>query len=373
MPAGRGGQRARAGMTDTTRVETSETSRVISVADTRKYVQAIFERLSMPSDDARVLADHFVWNERRGTPWLGVRRVPEYVERLGAGATAARPELTTVADRGAFQVLDGGNGWGHVVSARAMNIAVGRARDFGLAGVSVRNTTSAGAIGYYALLAAEQQMIGLAINNSQPIQAAWGGSVNLVGAEAFAVSSPARNHPPLLVDIATSSFSQVGIKSRRDRGEPLPEGAALGVDGRPTVDPGEALRGVILPMAGHRGYALAVLWEVMTGVLAGGERFGPDVGRFDDYSGPQGMSMFLLAVDPTVSMPYDEFTERVDQFIDQMHDSPTAPGVDRVLVPGERAHHAAAARDETGLSIPTDVFETLRRIGSELGVPPPPP
>jgi LDH2 family malate/lactate/ureidoglycolate dehydrogenase len=360
-------------MTDATRVDAADTSRVISVADTRTYLQAIFERLSMPSDDARVLADHFVWNERRGQQWLGVRRVPEYVSRLQAGATAAKPDLKVVADRGAFQVLDGGNGWGHVIGARAMNIAVSRAGEFGLAGVSVHNTTSAGAIGYYALLAAEQRMIGLAINNSQPIQAAWGGSVNLVGAEAFAVSSPARHHPPLLVDIATSSFSQVGIKGRRERGEQLPEGAALGVDGRPTVDPGEALRGVILPMAGHRGYALAVLWEVMTGVLAGGERFGADVGRFDDYSGPQGMSMFLLAVDPTVSMQYDEFTARVDALIDQMHGSPTVPGVDRVLVPGERAHHAAAASDETGLSLSADVFETLRRIGSELGVPPPPP
>jgi LDH2 family malate/lactate/ureidoglycolate dehydrogenase len=360
-------------MTGTSQTKTTDATRVIPVAEARAFGQAIFERLDMPADDARVLADHFVWNDRRGQPWLGVRRIPEYVTRLQAGATAARPKLTTVADRGAFLVLDGGNGWGHVIGARAMNVAVTRAREFGLAGVSVRNTTSAGAIGYYALQAAEQRMIGLAINNSQPIQAAWGGSASLLGTEAFAVSCPAGHHPPLLLDMATSALSLVGVKKHRDRGESLPAGAALTADGRPTVDPEEALRGLILPMAGHRGYALAVLWETLTGVLAGGDRFGTDVGLFDDYSGPQGVSLFLLAIDPTVSMPYEEFTARTDTLIDQMHDSPTVPGVDRVLVPGERSHNDAVAADREGLSLPAEVFETLERLGSELGVPPPPP
>jgi LDH2 family malate/lactate/ureidoglycolate dehydrogenase len=281
--------------------------------------------------------------------------------------------VTVVGDRGAFQVLDGGDGWGHVIGPRAMNIAVGRARDFGVAGVSVRNTTSAGAIGYYALLAAEQGMIGLAINNSQPIQAAWGGSVSLLGAQAFAVSCPAGRHAPLLLDTATSSFSQVGIKKLRDRGESLPAGAALTADGRPTTDPEEALRGVILPMAGHRGFGLAVLFETLAGALSGGRRFGADVGRFHDCTEPQGMSLFLLAIDPTVSMAYDDFTARVDTLIDQMHSSPTVPSVDRVLVPGERSHNTAVAADRDGLSLPAEVFETLERLGSELGVPPPPP
>jgi len=358
-------------MTGAPGVSTSDATRVIPVAEARAFAQAIFERLDMPPDDARVLADHFVWNDRRGQPWLGVRRIPEYVARLQAGATAAKPELTTVADRGAFLVLDGGNGWGHVIGARAMNIAVTRAREFGLAGVSVRNTTSAGAIGYYALQAAEQRMIGLAINNSQPIQAAWGGSVSRLGTQAFAVSCPAGHHPPLLLDMASSALSLVGVKKHRDRGESLPAGAALTADGRPTVDPEEALRGLILPMAGHRGYGLAVLWETLTGVLAGGERFGSDVGLFDDYSGPQGVSLFVLAIDPTVSMPYDEFTARADALIDQMHDSPTVPGVDRVLVPGEQSHRAAEAHDSAGLSLPADVVESLERVGSELGIPPP--
>jgi LDH2 family malate/lactate/ureidoglycolate dehydrogenase len=360
-------------MTGASQTSTTNATHVVPVGETRAYIQRIFEQHSMPPDDARLLADHFVWAERRGQRWLGVRRVPEYIDRLVSGATAAQPEVKVVSDRGAFQVLDGGDGWGHVVGARAMNIAVARARDFGIAGVSVRNTTSAGAVGYYALLAAEQGMIGLAINNSQPIQAAWGGSESLVGAEAFAVSCPAGRHAPLLVDMATSSFSQVGIKKLRDRGEPLPAGAALTADGQPTMDPEEALRGVILPMAGHRGYGLAVLFETLTGVLAGGTRFGADVGRFHDCAEAQGMSLFMLAVDPTVSMPYEEFTARVDTLIDQMHASPTVPSVDRVLVPGERSHNTAVAADRDGLSLPAEVFETLERLGSELGVPPPPP
>jgi LDH2 family malate/lactate/ureidoglycolate dehydrogenase len=352
---------------------TADATRVIFVDDLRAYVQAIFERHSMRPDDARVLADHFVWADRRGQPWLGVRRVPEYVARLVGGATAAHPEMSTVADRGAFLVVDAGQAWGHVVGARAMNIAVGRAREFGLAGVSVRNTTSAGAIGYYALLAAEQRMIGLAFNNSQPIQAAWGGSANILGAGAFAVACPAGRHPPLLLDMATSAFSHVGIKKLRDRGEPLPDGAALTVDGQPTIDPEEALRGVILPMAGHRGFALALLWETLTGVLSGTTNFGTNVGKFDDCKNPQGVSLFTLAIDPSVSMPYSDFTARVDALIDQMHDSPTVPSVDRVLVPGERSHSSAVAADRDGLALPVEVFEMLERLGSELGVPPPPP
>jgi LDH2 family malate/lactate/ureidoglycolate dehydrogenase len=152
------------------------------------------------------------------------------------------------------------------------------------------------------------------------------------------------------------------------RGEQLPADVALGPDGRPALDAPTAFAGMLQPMAGHRGYGLALMWEVLTGVLAGGPRFAGENAMPADFGNPTGGSMFLLALDPRAAMPYETFTARVDEMIDRMHASPAQDGFDRVRVPGERSASIARERATAGVPIPNEVVATLNDLGAEHGI-----
>src|SRR5262249_45955011 len=155
-----------------------------------------------------------------------------------------------------------------------------------------RDSRTANVMGYYPTLAIAAGMVGLAITNSEPLQAPWGGTTKVLGNQAFALGAPASRHHPLLYDGAATATSRARINDLARRGRPLPDGAALDVEGRPTTDPAAALEGMLLPSGGHKGYALSVFWEVLTASLAGGAR-GRD---------PHDTSLFLLAIDPAASV-----------------------------------------------------------------------
>jgi LDH2 family malate/lactate/ureidoglycolate dehydrogenase len=355
---------------DVASVEVEESrGKVVEPQRLRGFARDVLERTGVESEDARLMADYFVWAELHGLPFVGIRRLPEFVGRIREGGTrtGSDQEPTVVQERGAFAVVDAGHTFAQVSGVKAMRLAMSKARSTGVGVVAVRNTTSAGALGYLAMLAAENGMVGMAINNTAPVVSAWGGASGVMGAQPFAVASPAGEHPPLLLDMTNTVMSMVRMYESQARREPIPEGVALAADGQPTTDPAAAIAGTLLP-SGHRGYGLAVMWEVLTGVLAGSDMFGADVGMPGQLDRPMGVSLFLMAIDPTAAMPQQTFTTRVDELIDHLHDSPTAAGVDAIRVPGERSQATARTRREGGIPIPDDVVRSLEKLGSEVGV-----
>jgi LDH2 family malate/lactate/ureidoglycolate dehydrogenase len=337
----------------------------------RAFTRDVFCAVGMPTDDAHTLADHLVWAELRGKSWLGMRKVPRYVAQVRAGRTSPGAAPDIVHDRGAFVVIDAKDTFGQVVGVRAMDMATAKARSFGVGVAVVRNTTSAGALGYYADRAAAARMIGLAVNNGSALQPAWGGVQKVIGNQAFALGCPAGRYDPLLLDMATSAMSWVGIHEYEMRGEPLPEGVALSADGQPTVDPATALAGMLLPMGGHRGFGLSVLWEVLTGALSGGLRFA-DLAALDETVQPSGTSILCLAIDPEFAMPYHEFVSRVDEVIETIRSSRRGPGVDRIVMPGERGYAATAEHARDGIRLSAEVAASLIKMCTELSLPWPP-
>jgi LDH2 family malate/lactate/ureidoglycolate dehydrogenase len=335
----------------------------------RQFCQAVFEKLGLSSEDAALIAEYFVWTELRGLPFVGARRIPEFAARLREGGSRLPTNggATIVHERDAFALVDAHHSFAQVSCLRAMDMAIEKAESAGVGVIVVRDTTSAGNLGYYAMHAAERGMIGMAINNTAPVMAAWGGAGGVMGAQPFAVATPAGRHDPLLLDMTNSVMSMVRMHEYQARGESLPDGAALSADGAPTNDPAAAIAGTLLPF-GHRAYGLAVMWEVITGVLAGGPRFGGNVGLPSHHRDPMGVTIFLQAIDPTSSIGYESFTARVDELIDHLHASPTAHGVDRVRVPGERSAALARTRSAQGIPMPADVVRALTELGSELGV-----
>jgi LDH2 family malate/lactate/ureidoglycolate dehydrogenase len=344
-------------------------TQVITADRLGRFARLIFEKLGMAAADARLLAEHLIWADLRGISWLGVKKIPQYVERLRAGGTSARAEPVITSESATLVAFAGGDAFGQVVGVHAMRAAIERARSAGIGAAVVRDTTSAGALGYFAMLAARERMIGLAINNAPPLMPAPGGTEKILGNQAFAIAAPAARHDPLLLDMATSAITLARIHEYEHRGEPLPEGVALDARGEPTTDPAAALAGILLPTGEHRGFGLALMWEVLTGVLAGGARFSRDVTMPDRHDRPQAVSMFLLAIDPESVMPYADFVARVDEMIDRIHATRPAAGHDRVTVPGERGHRMAADRRRHGIPVPDDLAAALAGLGRELGVP----
>jgi LDH2 family malate/lactate/ureidoglycolate dehydrogenase len=342
--------------------QTDVEARRIDPAKLRDFAVAVLSRAGMPGEDAGLCADAMVWSDLRGRPAHGVAgRLPQVLTRLREGVNPA-PEWRVVGRSTGVAVLDADGGWGQVAGTRAMALAVTKAAETGIGATVVRNADIAAALGRYPDLAVDQRMIGLAVNNTWPIMPPWGSRTGLLGNQAFAIGAPAGRHPPILFDSALSAMSRRQVEAVRDRGENLPPGVALNSAGEPTVDPIEALAGVLLPTGGHRGGGLALMWEVLTGVLAGG-RTAPDVGGT-----PLGISMFCLAIDPASIMRYDDFTARIDRLIDAIQASRPAAGFDEVRVPGAPGYELARAYARDGIPMDPEQTSVLRDIGLEHGV-----
>lgn len=323
----------------------------------------------MSDDDAIATADAMIWAELRDLPMHGVSgKLAQCVRRIRAGVTAARADLVPVRETPAMVVFDARSAWGQVAGTRAMNAAIAKARTQGLGLAVVRDSSSAAAMGYYTSLAIRERMIGIAITNGPPLMPPPGGTTRVVGNQGFAIGAPAKRHAPLIFDSALSLVSTGEIHTAHERGETLPPGLMLDDRGRPTIDPEAALAGLYVPIGGHRGFGLALMWEVLTGVLSGGELFGPRVGAPDVYDRRQGVSHTFVAIDPTVAMPYETFAERVDRLIDDVHASPPAEGVATIFVPGERGQRISEQRARDGVPITAKRLATLRTLADEVGV-----
>jgi LDH2 family malate/lactate/ureidoglycolate dehydrogenase len=295
-------------------------------------------------------------------------KIEQCVRRIRAGVTDPRARVETVTERGSFALLDAHDAWGPVAATRGMRRAIALAKEHGVGLAVVRNSSTGCSMGGYAMQAVAERLIGWVMNDSQPLQPAWGGRTRTLGNQAFAIGVPAARHAPLLFDTATTGITLNGIEGYRDRGLPLPPGLALDANGEPTIDPEAALAGILLPIGGHRGSGLALMWEVLTGVLSGGERFAGSVGGLNDLTQPSGVSFFLLAIDPAGAMPYETFTARVDALIDAVHASPPS-GTEPVRAPGERGAAMAAQRERDGIPLPAARAAKLHALADEVGEP----
>jgi LDH2 family malate/lactate/ureidoglycolate dehydrogenase len=340
----------------------------LTVERVRDFTARDLERVGMSNEDALIVGEALAWADRRGLTAQGIAKLPLIVRRIRAGGTNAGAALAVVSDAPSFARVDAGQAWGHVAGVRAMRIAVAKARSTGVGAVTVGNTDSGSAMGYYAESAALAGFIGLAINDGTPLMPPPGGTTRVLGNQAFAIAAPSGGDP-LLFDSALSAVSWTQIDELRDRGEPLREGLALDASGRPTVDHAAALAGMLLPVGGHRGFGLALMWEVLTGLLSGNDRFASKITPLAELERPQSVAQFHLAIDPTLATGLAEFTARVDSLVDRVHASPPAAGVARVFVPGEQGYATVARRDREGITVLPERASELAALGAELGVP----
>lgn len=331
----------------------------------RRFVAQVFEAEGCPRRDSRELAEALTWADVHGISALGAAKVPLYVERLRAGGTNVSPTMR-FGRPGSLSWLDADGGFGQVAGRRAVDSAIRRAVRYGAAAVVVRNSSSAGALGYIADRAARRGMIALVVTNSQPLMAPSPNSAAVVGNQAFAIAVPTRRHSRVVFDTATSAISIARLRALTDLGEPAPPGVGIDASGGLTVDPRRIRSGALLPVAGYRGFGLAVFWELLTGALGGGTSFGSSVEAPERTDRRQGVSLFVMAIDPDSFVGSSAFRDRADHVIDRVvgtNRSSTPP-----RIPGERRQRLAAESRRTGVTLSDEVALEFASLAATHGI-----
>jgi len=310
-----------------------EGARLVRIDDLRRCLAIAFERLQLTPEDAEGLSGLLVDSELRGHPDHGVAALGVLVRFYRDGALNPRPRVRVLHETDGAILFDGDRGCGPGVPTRAMRWCVDHARQRkGMAVAAVRDWQLLVAAPY-ARLAAEAGLIGFACTNFVPLVAPPGGRTAVLGTNPFAYGLPARRHPPVVLDVATTMSSMQRVRVAAQQGTPMPEGIIFDHAGRPITDPAEFLDGGLMaplgyPHAPHKGFGLALLIDALSGVLSGAG-FAQGVA-----SGAPGN--FLWALDVEAFLPRQEFLARMDAQIDQIKQGERLPGVDELLVPGER-------------------------------------
>jgi LDH2 family malate/lactate/ureidoglycolate dehydrogenase len=325
----------------------------------------ILSAQGVPESDAQLVAESLVTADIWGHPSHGMLRLPWYVARLQSGAMRAVSETETISSLAAVSVLDGRDGIGQVVTHRAVTAAGNAANTYGVGVVAVRNSNHFGTAAYWTRILAEWGCVGILTTNGSPAMAPWGGVEKLVGANPWSIAVPGGRHGTVVLDIANVGVARGKVYAARQRGQQLPEGWAIDASGLPTTDPQAALDGLILPMAGHKGYAISFMMDVLSGVLTGSS-FGSDVVGPYVPDRRSGCGHLVIAIDIAAVMPLEQFTERMDQLITTLKSSRTAPGQE-ILVPGEVENRAVATAAGV-VTLPAKTIEELNALAAACGV-----
>jgi LDH2 family malate/lactate/ureidoglycolate dehydrogenase len=329
-----------------------------------EFAAAVYVKAGMPEADARLAADTLVQADLWGHQSHGVMRLSWYVARLRAGVCepVARPKL--VVDAGAVAVMDGQDGMGQVLTARAMEDAIRRAKAHGIGAVGLRNSNHFGTAMYFTLMAARAGCVAFLSTNASPAMAPWGGRKKTVGTNPWSWAAPAGRYAPMVLDIANTGVARGKIYLAKQKGLPIPEGWAINAAGAPTTDPAEAIAGIILPMAQHKGYAIAAMMDMLSGVLTG-SAFGTGVYGPYQTEHRSGAGQFMIALNIEAFQPLQEFEARMEQLIAELKSVPLAQGFEEVVYPGELEARNDARNRAEGLLLPDDTLADLRKLAKE--------
>jgi LDH2 family malate/lactate/ureidoglycolate dehydrogenase len=345
----------------------------------RELATAAFESAGMTTADAALTADTLVAADLRGVMSHGMVRLPVYVRNLRDGSVSPTAQPVVISDSPSTALFDGQNAMGQVVGVRAMDLAIEKARASGVASVGARHSNHFGTCAYYALRAAQQNMIGIATTNGAAAMAPWGAIEPLVGNNPLAIAAPA-GPSPIVLDMAMTVVARGKIRLAQLRGEPLPTGWGFDKLGHPSQDPGEVLNGSLAPVGGYKGYGLAVVVDLLTAVLTGAALSpelenmgftagagGPTLARGPEPPG-QGTGHWFLALDIAAFLPLDEFERRAAGYAALLHAAPRAEGTSAIYLPGEP--ELATERDRLAHGIPYEesVIEELRALAADVGL-----
>jgi LDH2 family malate/lactate/ureidoglycolate dehydrogenase len=321
----------------------------------------------VPEADARFVADTLVQADLWGHQSHGVLRLGWYLERLLNKVMKPVTQAETVVDAGTIAVIDGHDGVGQVLTADATRDAIKRAKAHGIGAVGLRNSNHFGTCMYYTRMAALEGCVMIMTTNGGPAMAPWGGRKKIIGTNPWSVAAPAGRHPPLIMDMANTGVARGKIYLARQKREPIPLGWAINAAGEPTTDPQAAIDGIILPMAEHKGYAIAVIVDVLSGVLTG-SGFLSAVHSPYKTAEKSNCGHLIIALNIEAFQPLAQFNARMEQYVSELKSVPLAKGTNEVFYPGEMEAANDVRNRREGLLLPADTLVSLSKIARETGL-----
>lgn len=335
----------------------------VSIESLRRVVLETLEKSGVNAEDAAVILDTVLFANRRGVATHGVGRLPLYLDKIRAGHLNPRNEMEVLTDSGAIALLDAHNGFGQVAGNLAVETAIRKAKEFGVAAVGVRNSNNFGTAGYFGDKAARNGCAALIFANAAPAIAPTGGTKAIFGTNPLCFAFPGDGaYDPILLDMATTVVARGKIRLAAKNGEKIPMDWAVGPDGQPTDDPAVALMGSLLPIGGYKGYGLSMFVDLFAGLLTGSPFAGgvKNLGKMDADSG-NGHLMILVDVDRFLT------PEQKKERIECLYRSVRACGPEgKIFMPGE-IEYSRIENNGQSVEISEKQFEEVNASAASLG------
>lgn len=329
--------------------------------------RGIFQAIGVRPGGAAWIAELLVRANLRGHDSHGVIRIPQYIASWRQGEADPGAEPVVVQEGPATALVDGMLAFGQIVARRGMEVAMEKATAVGVAAVGVFNSNHIGRLADYAEMALERDMLALLTVNAAGAgqrMAPWGGRAPRLSTNPIAFACPTGSPSPISFDVATTVAAEGKVRVKRNRGEALPAGWVLDAHGNPTTD-AQAIYadppGTILPAGGHKGYCLALMIEILSGILA-------RAGYSTERPGPIQNGIFMVVVDIARFLPARTFRAEADDLIRYLKTSPTVPGVDRILTPGEPEAMTEAERRRSGIFVEDETWRQIETVARDLNV-----
>ena len=340
----------------------------VEASGLRKFAARLLNETGVQKTDAESIAEVLVEADLRGVDSHGVTRLAGYIQLMETERVNPRPDIRCLKDSGTTLLFDGDRGVGIPAARHAMDTVIKRAEEGGMACASLRNISHTGMIGWYTMRAARRGMIGIAMNNGPCMVPPFGGKDPFLATNPISIAAPGSSQPVVL-DMATTVVAAGKIRLAEKRGGTIPDSWALDREGVPTTDPTEAIqRGFFQWTGGYKGFGLALMVEIMTGVLSGG-LFGQDVpGMVEFGRDPLVSHGFYAAIKIDRFMPLSNFHKRVDELVAQAHGSRRSVSENPVLVAGEKESLCRLERLEKGIPLSRNVFTELENLGKSRGI-----
>jgi ureidoglycolate dehydrogenase (NAD+) len=323
----------------------------------KQLMQTKLEKAGLTSDHAQEVANHLTYADLRGVHSHGAVRVEYYSERIAKGGTTIHPDFKFEKTGASTGIFHADNAIGHVASRKALDYAVDMAKETGVGIVGVSRMGHSGMLSYYVDLAAQQDLVALAVCQSDPMAVPFGGTEPYFGTNPIAFSAPTKNERPIIFDMATTVQAWGKILDARSKNKEIPNTWAVDKDGNPTTDAHE-VHG-LLPISGPKGYGLMMMVDILSGSLLG-LPFGKHVSSmYADLSEGRNLGQLFVLINPSYFTDLETFKENLSVMIKELNESKPATGVEQVYYPGELSEIRHKEHLENGIPVAKSIYDYL--------------
>jgi LDH2 family malate/lactate/ureidoglycolate dehydrogenase len=342
---------------------------IVSASDLRAFVEQVYQTLGAFQEDAKTSAEVVVEANLCGVDSHGVRMLPGFVAQARSGKMNPGGRIEVLKETPVIAHWDAHLALGQLVSVLAMKKAVEKAKASGIGFVLVRNSTHWGRAGYYPVLAAREGCIGICFVNTESNMPYWGTREPRIGNNPLSIGAPRAYGEPVVLDMAMSQAAFFKIVLYNREGKKIPLGWGVDEEGRPTDDPAAVLKSRrLVPTGQHKGAGLALMIDIMTGILSGGRFCAELLGDNKGAPHSTGYGKVFLAIDISAFLPLEVFKRRVEELVAYVKGGLPAEGFSEITIPGERSWRERALREKVGIPLDEITLGELKALAEKLGI-----